>query len=257
MSGNSDNPPSKAASAVESPVLIYGATDRGLMRSENEDALLVDAKRGFFAVADGLGGLPEGAMASEIAIELLSKWAQQHKEGESVRFRPVFDHINEAVYQRGREISADLGIGTTLTAAYLHARQLTIGHIGDTALVVFKADGTWEQLTQDHTMAQEMLDQLQPGEDAYIPDYFNHTLTRCLGQMGEIKTDIIEAILEPGDRVLIFSDGVTKTHNMDEVQELIFSVSRPQTFVKSLIKTANERGGPDNITAIALFIENT
>ncbi|MBC2594064.1 serine/threonine-protein phosphatase [Ruficoccus amylovorans] len=233
----------------------YGQTDRGLMRSDNEDGLLVDPAKGVFAVADGLGGLPEGAMASEVAIEVLGEWAAQLNPGTVVDFAPVFARINEEVCKRGREISSDLGIGTTLTAVHVVGDRLDVGHIGDTALVVFKP-GQWHQLTSDHTMAQEMLNQLNPGENAYIPDYFNHTLTRCLGQLGKVKTDTFTARIEPGDRLLICSDGVSKTMTMDEVHTLILAANSPKSFVRRLIALANERGGPDNTTAIAIFAES-
>lgn len=254
MPGKPDRPPVTLPSSDDLPLLAYGQTDQGLMRSDNEDALLVDAGKRIFAVADGLGGLPEGAMASEIAIEVLRQWTKKRKSADAVNFPPLFTRINEEVCTRGREVSSDLGIGTTLTVAHIVGNTLTIGHIGDTALVVFKAD-QWRQLTQDHTMAQEMISQLAPGEEAYIPDYFNHTLTRCLGQTGKVKIDVSTAQLEPGDRLLLFSDGVSKTMHMDEVHSLIFAAASPEAAVRKLIDTANERGGPDNTTAIAIFVE--
>jgi len=103
-------------------------------------------------------------------------------------------------------------------------------------------------------MAQEMLDRLNPGEEAFIPEYFSHTLTRCIGQTGQIQTDVYHEVLEPGDRVLLFTDGVTKTMQMDELHEMIFATDNPQAFVQKVISLANERGGPDNVTAIAIFI---
>ncbi len=235
------------------PLQAYGQTDRGLIRSENEDNFLVDAKQRVFAVADGLGGLPEGSLASEIAVTELSDWLKHFDPSTEPDFPKLFNRVNTSVYDRGREISADLGIGTTLTVAYLNGKQLVTGHIGDTGLVIFKQD-LWRQVTQDHTMAQEMLDRLNPGEEAFIPEYFSHTLTRCIGQTGQIETDVYRETLEPGDRILLFTDGVTKTMQMDEIHEMIFATDNPQAFVKQVISLANERGGPDNITAIAIFV---
>ena len=254
MPGKHDRPSVTLPNSTNLPFQAYGQTDQGLMRSDNEDGLLLDTPKRVFAVADGLGGLPEGAMASEIAIEVLREWAQKRQPNDHADFGPLFRRINEEVFARGHEVSSDLGIGTTLTVAHLLGNQLSIGHIGDTALVVFKPD-QWRQLTQDHTMAQEMISQLAPGEEAYIPDYFNHTLTRCLGQAGQAKADIFTEQVEPGDRVLIFSDGVSKTMHLDEVHGLITAAEGPKSFVRQLIDIANERGGPDNTTAIALFFD--
>lgn len=224
------------------------------MRSENEDAFLVDARQRIFAVADGLGGLPEGSLASEIAVEGLREWLAGHPDNDTYDFADIFDRINTLVYQRGHEVSTDLGIGTTLTVAHVNGKTLTAGHIGDTALVIFKED-QWRQVTQDHTMAQEMIDRLHPGEEAFIPEYFSHTLTRCIGQTGKIKTDVYQEAVDPGDRILLFTDGVSKTMKMDELHERIFAATDPQVFVKEIIDTANDRGGPDNVTAVAIFID--
>ncbi len=254
MPGKPDRPPATLAPTDDLPLQAYGDTDCGLMRSNNEDGFLLNAPQRIYAVADGLGGLPEGAMASEIAIDALRQWTGQRRATDEVDFVPIFRRINEEVYDRGHEVSSDLGIGTTLTVAHIAGNRLTVGHIGDTALVVFKPD-QWRQLTRDHTMAQEMISQLDPGEEAYIPDYFNHTLTRCLGQTGKVKVDILNEQIEPGDRLLLFSDGVSKTMTMEEVHGLIIAATSPEAFVRHIIDLANERGGPDNITAIAIFAE--
>ncbi len=103
-------------------------------------------------------------------------------------------------------------------------------------------------------MAQDMLDRLGPGENAYIPEYFAHTLTRCIGQNDPLDIDTYEYKIEGGERLLLFTDGVTKTMSMRELHELFFAYDDPKPLVKRIIKTANERGGPDNVTAIALFL---
>ncbi|MEM8550479.1 MAG: protein phosphatase 2C domain-containing protein [Verrucomicrobiota bacterium] len=240
---------------LKTPIMhSFGRTDRGLVRSENEDCFHMDEANAVFAVADGLGGLPEGSLASEVAIAELKNWLKDTLPPGPIDYSHLFSLINEEVFKRGREISSELGIGTTLTVAHLHGKTLTAGHVGDTGLVIFKQD-SWRQVTQDHTMAQEMLDRLHPGEEAFIPEYFSHTLTRCIGQTDKIQTDVYRETLDEDDRILLFTDGVTKTMDIDELHELIFEADSPQAFVDMVIDTANERGGPDNTTAIAIFLE--
>ncbi len=230
----------------------FGQTDQGLMRSDNEDCLLVDSKHAVFAVADGLGGLPEGSMASELAIEALAKHLKGLKDGQELDFPQLFAQINRRVFERGQQISSEMGIGTTLTACQISKGILRVGHVGDSGAVVFN-NRSWRQLTRDHTMAQDMLDRLRPGEHAYIPEYFSHTLTRCIGQLSQLESEAYQYELTEGDRVLLFTDGVTKTMSLDEIHENILRATDPEPFVAELIDTANQRGGPDNVTAIAVF----
>ena len=103
-------------------------------------------------------------------------------------------------------------------------------------------------------MEEEIRSRMAPDDDTIIPDYFSHTLTRCIGQQGDIETDIYKKDLKSGDRVLICSDGITKTLTDDELHEEAHEADSPESFVRSLIDMANERGGPDNSTGIAIFI---
>ncbi|MGF1448553.1 MAG: PP2C family protein-serine/threonine phosphatase [Opitutales bacterium] len=232
----------------------FGLTDRGLVRRQNEDAFLLDDQARLYAVADGLGGLPEGSVASSLATEALKDFQQENPWDAFPDFEAMFRYINERVVRRGLEINTELGIGTTLTAVHFLEDTLRIGHVGDTGVLLLR-DNQLQQLTRDHTMAQEMLDRLQPGDDPYIPEYYTHTLTRCIGQDGDLQVDVETFVVQPGDRILLFTDGVTKTHEMDELSEKLQQLDTPETFVRGVIELANERGGPDNVTAIAIYLE--
>ena len=230
----------------------YGGTDRGLEREENEDALLVDDVHKVFAVADGLGGLPQGAYASRLAVEALERILKEREGLKGVDFRDLFQEINKEVHIAGEKVNKELGIGTTLTMAQVTDGEVLIAHVGDTGIFRFRK-GECKKLTVDHTMAQEMRSRLDPDEDIYIPEYFSHTLTRCIGQLASLKCDFYRYEIEPGDRLLMFSDGVTKVFEEGELVECVIKVASPQELVNNIIDFANERGGPDNCTAIALF----
>lgn len=230
----------------------HGRTDRGLCRDENEDALLCLPEHGVFAVADGIGGLPAGKEASHVAIDSIAGEAVNSAQGREW-ISAAGERANRAVYQRGQVISEDTGIGTTLTLVRIQENRLFAAHIGDSSLYLLR-EGTLTKLSKDHTLAQEALDRLGPGEEADIPDHFRHTLTRCLGLIPEIELDLFEHELIPGDRLLLCSDGVQKVFEDIELGQIMDAASSPEALVDQLIETGNERGGPDNITAIMILI---
>lgn len=231
--------------------MSYGQTDIGLQRSKNEDAFMMDEDRRVYAVADGLGGLPQGDLASQMAIEGLREHFKDN--GESTDFRALFKKISGSINEVGLEIDQDFGIATTLTALKVEGDKAIVGHVGDTGIYVFKKD-SYKQVTRDDTMAQDMKDNMKAGESTEIPDRFNHILTQCLGKDGDPRVQTYELELESGDRVLMYSDGVTKAFNAEELHELIYQKETPEAFVRTVIDLANERGGVDNTTAIAIYV---
>lgn len=233
-------------------LLTYGQTDRGRQRSRNEDMFLVDDIQRVYAVADGLGGLPRGALASNLAISSLEEFLRRAPPGE-LDYPGLFNFINLRVYQEGRQVSVEMGIGTTLTVVKVLEGEIVVGHVGDCSLFRFR-DNRWEQLTTDHTMEQELRSRLAPGENVYIPEYFTHTLTRCLGQGEEVEPDVYRHPIFKGDRFLLCSDGVTKTLTPAELHAQARAADHPEVLVEELIRIGNDRGGPDNITAIAVFV---
>jgi len=224
------------------------------MRERNEDAFLTLPKHAFFAVADGLGGLPEGSLASSLAVDCLQKWFQAPGRNGKLDLKALFNLANNRVHDEGRVVSSEVGIGTTLTAFKLNRTQIEVAHVGDSGLYLFRSGQPPRQLTTDHTMAEEMRARLRPGDNIYIPDYYTHTLTRCIGQAGEIEVDIFTAPVRNGDRLLLYTDGLTKVMTNDEVDSEIWMDNSPERLVQRLIKIANDRGGPDNITCIAVFL---
>jgi serine/threonine protein phosphatase PrpC len=233
-------------------VSSFGLSDRGKMREENEDMFYVDDSKRVYAVADGLGGLPCGALASKLAIKLLGKSIEKESNGK-LNFEDLFNNINETVYIEGKKVSEEVGIGTTLTVIHLKHNYMDIGHIGDCTAYICR-NKKWHKLTTDHTMEEEIRSRLAPDDDTEIPDYFSHTLTRCIGQQGEIETDVYKKDLKTGDRILICSDGISKILTEEELHDETLLADTPESLIRSLIDIANDRGGPDNSTGIAIFV---
>ena len=233
-------------------VFSFGLSDRGKMREKNEDMFYVDDNKRIYAIADGLGGLPEGALASKLAIKLLGKSIAKERHGR-LNLEHIFNNINESVYLEGKKVSGEVGIGTTLTVIHLKRNFMNIAHIGDCTAYICR-NKKWRKLTSDHTMAEEIRSRLAPGDDIEIPDYFSHTLTRCIGQQDEIETDFYKKTLKSGDRILMCSDGISKTLTDEELHKETIEANTPEYLIRSLIKVANNRGGPDNSTGIAIYV---
>lgn len=235
-------------------LLSHGGTDRGHVRRQNEDAYLVDDERRLYAVADGLGGLPNGALASQTAIEHVRQASMRtgygpHLLAETVRA------AHEAVVRAGRASNPVEGIATTLTLALIEGDTLHVAHVGDCAAFHLR-QGKFRQLTTDHTLAEEIRAE-HNGEPRHAPvlSALAHTLTRTLGQLEEPRPDVFMEPLAPGDRLLLCSDGIGKTLSPGALARILESSDHPASVVAALIASANAHGGSDNSTAIALFVE--
>ena len=229
-----------------------GLTDRGLRREMNEDGFVCEPELGLYAVADGLGGLPGGEVASRLALERLVAEVRALPAGTEPDWAVIFTRINRVVIDAGAKVSAEYGIGTTLTAVLALPGRLVLGHLGDSGLFSFTITGA-ARVTRDHTMAQEMLDAHGPAVEPSIPEHYHHTLTQCIGQPSRlaVETRILE--VASGSRFLLYTDGVTKTQELPEVAGFATAAATPRAFVRKVVDTANKRGGPDNVTAVALF----
>lgn len=233
-------------------VAAHGNTDIGRMRRRNEDAFHVDVENRLFAVADGLGGLAAGNRASLMAIEMVKNaFAQSQRDGRETDFRTAFQQAHKEVRRLGMEVDPALGAGTTLTVATVQDDRLHIAHVGDSALYLCH-NGDWKKLTIDHTEA-EVFRRTRPGEP--VPSIYEHTLTRCLGQPGTLEVDLLSHPLFPGCRFLLCTDGVTRGIAPQEISARIEAAAEPRKFVEELLDLANDRGGSDNATAVAVFID--
>lgn len=231
----------------------YGQTDRGLVRQRNEDDFLCDPERLIFAVADGLGGLPHGDLASRTAIEELKKETCRATPDTPLPWENIFRKISRRVFRCAESKGINATIGTTLTAVQiLKGRKLRIGHVGDSGLFVFNSKRAMH-LTTDHTLAQQEV--LIHGQEILteLPEFYSHTLTRCVGQEEKLQVEIRDVPARRDDRLLLYSDGVTKTWELPELHQAVNQATSARELVENIITRSNERGGPDNVTAIAIF----
>jgi PPM family protein phosphatase len=234
----------------------FGASDRGLIRSKNEDNFLIDDDRQVYAVADGLGGVPNGEKASLLAVQMIREYYDDAVLRGDLFLRDMIDTINRSVYNEGHRLSPDLGMATTLTIAQVHHDRLSIGHVGDSGLFLYRA-GTLRQITAEHTMKAAVCKNLSPEDCANVPDAFSHTLTRCIGHLPSVEADILDLPLQAGDRLLLCTDGVSKYVDPQTLENAFAVAPTPEALVRTLIREAESAGGCDNATALAIYVKGT
>ena len=229
-------------------------TDIGLLRSENEDSLLCDDALQLYAVADGLGGLPAGAEASRATVTGLAAWFRQNQPATDADYARCLDVVNREVFFLGLKLSPQDGIGSTLTAMHLREGQMRVLHVGDSFLFRLRA-GRCEALTEEHNVGNELRHKAARGEK--VPPFHGnpHALTRCIGLAGPAGGDISSHPLAAGDRYLLCSDGISGVISLAELGRMMTETSDPKMLCRRLVAGANQRGGRDNATAVAVYVD--
>ena len=232
----------------------YGYSDIGLHREQNEDSFLVAADQQLYAVADGIGGLPHGTKPVAWQLNALTLGSGGQGIENENEFKAALEFVNEAVTEEGNSLTPSTGIGTTVSAIVFNGASVLVGHVGDSSAFLFRKQGAGK-LTTDHTIAQEIYDKLGPDDEMpSIPEYYHHSLTRCIGQPSAFEPDVHNYDIYQGDRILICTDGITDLIEPEEMQNMALGTDDPENFVENLIRTANQRGGHDNSTAVAIFV---
>jgi protein phosphatase len=233
--------------------LVGAATDVGRVRERNEDGFL--SQEPLFAVADGMGGHRGGAVASEVALEVLARMEGDTMSGDGAGegLADMVSQANEAVLERASGEPRLAGMGTTLTAVVLQPGKIHLAHVGDSRAYLLR-DGDLRQLTEDHSLVQRMVNEgrLSPEEAEIHPH--RSVLTRALGVEPELEVDSDTVEVLSGDRLLLCSDGLTTMVPEGDIQRIIEENDDPQRAADALVAAANEAGGMDNITAVVLFV---
>jgi protein phosphatase len=227
------------------------ATHQGMVRQNNEDSIYPE-KSGesdgpaILIVADGMGGHVAGEVASRIAVNTA---AAANSLEPADRVAAANRAIREEVARR-----PDLeGMGTTMTLVELTPEAVArFGHVGDSRAYLFR-NGSLEQITADHTVAAEMvaLGQITPEEAEDHPR--SHMILRCLGLTRFVNVDEIELEVEPGDRILLCSDGLNSMVPAESIAKGLTEGTADEAAWR-LIEMANKAGGQDNISVILIDV---
>ena len=224
---------------------IVTATHQGLVRLNNEDAVLADEQAGWIALADGMGGLLAGEEASEIAaVAVKQAMAQQAPDAPLVDVEALMFDAHQRVKNHA-EAKNYLGkMGTTLTLWSWRSGSPQFCHVGDSRLYAMKA-GHLHQLTQDHTVAQRMVDEgvIAASEKDSAPH--QNVLTQALGMPGMLRPQSGSTPLE--GRLLLCSDGLTDLVSDAHIAEVL-ACEDAEECVGQLVKCALDQGGRDNVS---------
>ncbi|MBI4626870.1 MAG: serine/threonine-protein phosphatase [Verrucomicrobia bacterium] len=229
-------------------------TDIGNVRRENEDRFLLDEKDRLFGVADGVGGLPGGAEAAQHAIDEIAGAIRGMTPGSEPDLVAIVQYANEMVASLGQRISPSIGIGTTLTFGWIRDTTLKIAHVGDSRCYAAR-NGEFVCLTEDHSVENEARVRRARGEVVYYHEANRNALTRCIGQPTPPEVDVVLRPLAPGDRILFCTDGVTRMMPNSELGELLMKSDQPKAAADAIVSLAVRRGGPDNATCVAIFVD--
>lgn len=241
-------------------------TDRGRVRANNEDAHAMHQGRGIFVLADGMGGHAAGEVASTLAVDVACKdvataLARPKTAPLDEVLRTAVVAAHHAVIDHARRVLSTSGMGTTLVALLLHRDPSAywIAHVGDSRAYLIRGDEGSElrQLTTDHTWVQEEIDRgrLSPDEARRHPNA--SVLTRAVGTHEAVPViDVLTGEAHAGDTFLLCSDGLTSVLGPDEIRDVIVANDSLETIGRRLIESANQRGGPDNITVVLVRITN-
>jgi len=229
------------------------ATDVGLVRTVNQDQLL--AASPLFAVADGMGGHAAGEVASLTAIEALK--AAFDKDRSPAGLVAAAEEANRAVWGRGQTDPELRGMGTTLVAVALvdsdGEERLTVISVGDSRVYLLR-QGELQQLTTDHSLVQELVDEGQLSEAEADIHPHRHVLTRALGVDPDVAVDDIQILPVRGDRYLLCSDGLPRELTDSQIASVLRRLEKPGEAAKALVAEARARGGNDNITVVVVDV---
>ncbi len=229
-------------------------SDIGRVRRNNEDRFLHDEAGMIFGVADGVGGLPGGAEAAQHTVDEIASAIRDLPAGQPLSLTPLVQRVNFLVHNLGADLSPGVGIGSTLTFGVVRNGTLHIAHVGDSRCYSWRR-GEIVQLTDDHSVENEARLRRARGEVVYYHEGNRNALTRCMGQPGSPTVDVIERPLEPGDRYLFCTDGVTRLVRDHELGEIMGRLDDPEEALRQIISLAVRRGGPDNATGVMVFVD--
>ncbi|HEX9939487.1 MAG TPA: protein phosphatase 2C domain-containing protein [Longimicrobium sp.] len=237
-----------------------GATDVGRVRQHNEDSFVIDAQRGLFLVADGMGGHAAGEVASAIASEAVGAAMRQgvdaglRADALATAMADSFHAAHLSIVNYSLAKPETKGMGTTLTVMVMcDDGSFRLGHIGDSRCYVLR-DGELSQVSRDHTWVQREVDEGRLTDRGSRRHHLSHVLTRALGADTLDQPDVYSGTLLPGDIVLLCSDGLTGMLTDRMLRRILMREGELAERVAELIVDANARGGRDNITAVLVRI---
>ena len=233
-----------------------GCSDCGRVREHNEDSFRIDSERGLFVVADGMGGHAGGEIASALAVETVFKTLLGGKKGNpepcnAEAVQTAIELANNTIYQSALVNPERKGMGTTLTFMCWNPCQLYFGHVGDSRAYRLRGHELI-QLTRDHTWVDMQVRAGVLSQQEAEHARMRHVLVKSLGTQPGIEPDIVSVDVEPKDRFLLCSDGLSDLVEHSDLLDILAGNGTLAEINRRLVEKANAVGGRDNITAVVI-----
>jgi len=220
-----------------------------------------------YAIADGMGGLDKGEIASQIAIKTLTETMMSSliipeltvntdSDSESLQnlLRAAVQAANLKVFELGQKEKKE--VGTTLTALLLVNSMAVIANVGDSRIYLLREE-TFQQITVDHSLVANLVATGELKQEEIYTYPYRNIITRCLGIETDIEVDLCGRKIKSGDVFLLCSDGLWEMIRDDRIQKILEEAKTPQMACEKLVQIANLNGGADNISAIIVKVKDS
>ena len=245
--------------------LCAARTDVGMKREHNEDSFLVNEDLGLYLICDGMGGHAGGETASRLAAQTIERdllsarlrtddpFAAEAPLAETPlagALREAIEGACAAVFRTSRRNPELAGMGTTCISLILHGAQALVGHVGDSRAYLVR-DGEVHQLSEDHSLVNEQVRAGLLSEEEAKQSRLKNIITRSVGFEEDVLVDVLGLETRPGDRFLLCSDGLSNLMENEEIRDALLEHALDEV-PQVLIQLANQRGGDDNVTVVAV-----
>jgi protein phosphatase len=239
-------------------------TDTGKVREHNEDAIGSNPDIGLMVLADGMGGYNAGEVASGIAVQTVTELAAEGATREerhevdstsgmmrqSIVLRDAVARANKIIFQTAQSQTHCEGMGTTLVAAMFYDNKVSIAHVGDSRAYRLRGD-TFEQLTLDHSLLQELVDRGFYSEEEAQRSTNRNYVTRALGVEPTVDVEVQEYDVQKNDIFLLCSDGLPDMVEDEDIHLTISTFNASLDVVgQQLVQLTNDHGGRDNVSVM-------
>lgn len=241
-------------------VSVYGVSDIGLIRRNNEDSWRQLPNEHFYVLADGMGGHRAGEVASYECVERVCSLVHDRfdpyetLEKTKEMLAEVIKEVNASIYRLSHRHSKLRGMGTTLCCLLLHPEGLIYAHVGDSRIYRYR-NSVLEQLTHDHSLLRELIDLGRLSEQEADDFLYKNIVTKAIGTELFVEPSIGSGDLEIGDILLMSTDGLTDLLTRCEIEEILTDTSEEE-MARNLVAKAKQKGGYDNITVLLIKIQN-
>ncbi len=235
---------------------VWGVTDRGAVRQQNQDAYaarVLEDGRAIALVCDGMGGARAGNVASTMAVKLFMEEFLMPGQKDSVeeQMGHAASVANQAVFQRSATDPECAGMGTTMVAVLAGAEEAVILNEGDSRCYHINDEGI-VLVTRDHSLVEDLVERGELTREQARTHPHRNLITRALGAEPVLMADCFRQPLSPGDCLLLCSDGLSNVVNEQEMLYEVVHGGAPEQCCQRLLNIALSRGAPDNVTVVLM-----